>query len=61
MTFLPEISALGFYLLLVITFYAIKIGVDIYLVSSYKSRTCFMLALGINLFYFLLICLLGNI
>jgi hypothetical protein len=61
MTILPNISTLAFYILLVITFYAVKIGVDIYLVSAYKSRTCFMIALGINLFYLCLIALLGNI
>ena len=58
---LPDISTLTFYILIVIIFYAVKIGVDIYLVSAYKSKTCFMIALGINLFYLFLIGLLGNI
>lgn len=57
---LPPVSLLPFYIILAIVIYTIKVSVDIFMVSAYRSKTCFILALGINLFYLFLAFSLGH-
>lgn len=51
---LPPVSLLPFYILIAIIAYTIKVSVDIFMVSAYRSKTCFMIALGVNAFYLFL-------
>jgi hypothetical protein len=51
---LPEVSMLPFYVLLAILVYTIKVSVDIFMVSPYRNKVCFMVAFFINVFYLFL-------
>lgn len=58
---LPPISLLPFYILIAIITYTIKVSVDIFMVSAYRSKTCLMLALGVNVFYIFLAFSLSHV
>ena len=57
---LPVISLLPFYILVAILVYTVKVSVDTFMVSAYKSKTVFMIALGVNVFYLCLGVALSN-
>jgi len=57
---LPSISLLPFYIIIAIIVYTIKVSVDVFLVSAYRSRTVVLIALGVNVFYFFLAVALGS-
>lgn len=57
---LPEISMLPFYITVAILVYTVKVSVDIFMVSAYRSKTVFLIALGVNVFYLFLGVVLSN-
>jgi hypothetical protein len=57
---LPDISMLPFYIIVAILVYTVKVSVDTFMVSAYKSKTVFMIALGVNIFYLFLGVALSN-
>lgn len=58
--FLPEISHLTFYVLVTILVYAIKVSVDVFMVTEYKSFTVILFALILNSVYFILYLALNS-
>jgi len=59
--FLPNDSMLIFYIMVLISCYMIKIGMDTFFKTNYNKRNCFLISLGLNLFFYLLLATLGNI
>lgn len=57
---LPPISHLPFYILVALFIYTIKVSVDIFMLSAYKSKTTFSIALILNLFFILLAITVGT-
>lgn len=58
--FVEDSSMLMFYIIVLISVYTIKLGVDIFLMSSYNKKTCVLISLGINIvFYILMVCFEG--
>ena len=57
---LPEISMLPFYITVAILVYTVKVSVDTFMVSAYRSKTVFLIALGVNVFYLFLGVALSN-
>jgi hypothetical protein len=57
---LPEISLLPFYILVAILVYTVKVSVDTFMVSAYRTKTVFMIAFGVNVFYLFLAVALNN-
>ena len=58
---LPPISHLPFYILVALFIYTIKVSVDIFMLSAYKSKTTFSIAFFLNLFYIFLALALGKL
>jgi len=50
--FFPSQSLLTFYTLVLIFIYTIKIGLDTFFLTNYSKKNCFLLALGLNLIFF---------
>ena len=57
---LPAVSLLPFYIIVAILVYTIKVSVDVFMVSAYRSKTVFLIALGVNISYLFLSITLGN-
>lgn len=59
--FVDESSMLMFYIIILITGYMLKMGVDILSISPYNKKICVMTSLGINILFYLLMITLGNV
>jgi hypothetical protein len=53
-------SLLSFYTLAIILIYSLKLGIDCFFLTNYNRRNCLILALGLNVFFYLLAVVFGN-
>ena len=58
---LPPISHLPFYIIVALFIYIVKVSVDIFMLSAYKSKTTFSIAFFLNLFFLILALTIGNL
>lgn len=49
--FLGIESMMAFYVLVAITIYTIKLGLDTFLKTNYNKKTCILITLALNVFY----------
>jgi hypothetical protein len=54
-------SLLSFYVLVLILVYTIKTGIETFLLTNYNKKTCFLIALGINLSFYIIMLSLDSL
>jgi hypothetical protein len=57
----PIYSLLSFYVLGLILVYTLKMGIDTFFLTNYNKKICFLIAIGINMAFYMIIISLDNI